>query len=261
MSRTPAYNWLAVYYDRIFAAARAPLDAARVHVLGPILPRVESACDLACGTGATALTLARAGIEMVAVDVSPAMCRLAREMARSAGLPVRVLRGDMQNFRLPRPVDLVVCEGDALNHVPNKAGLRLVARAVFRALRPGGYFFFDVNNRAGFKRYWRGNFWTEQPGVVLVMRNGNDYLHDRAWSDIEWFIREGALWRRRRERVDEVCWTPAEIRAALRDAGFGRLRAWDATPFFKGNPMIRPGCRSVYLARNAPNEIRTRASK
>lgn len=73
----------------------------------------------------------------------------------------------------------------------------------------------------------------------------------RAWSDIEWFIREGNLWRRRRERVGEVCWSSDEIRRTLREAGFDRLRAWDATPFFKDNPLIRPGCRTVYLARKA----------
>jgi len=83
------------------------------------------------------------------------------------------------------------------------------------------------------------------------MRNSPDSRHDRAWTDIELFIREGRLWRRRHERVEEVCWSRDEIRRALQEAGFDRLRAWDATPFFKGDPLIRPGCRTVYLARKA----------
>ncbi len=261
MPRIPTYNWLAQYYDQIFAAFRSPLDAARRHVLGPILPRVESACDLACGSGATALTLARAGIETFAVDLSPVMCRLTREKARRARLPLRVICADMQNFKLPQPVQLVICEGDALNHVARKTALHRVATAVARALLPGGRFFFDVNNRAGFKRYWCGNFWIERPGLVLVMRNGNDYRHDHAWSDIEWFIREGAFWRRRREHIDEVCWSAAEIRNTLRAAGFDRVRAWDAAPFWRGDPIMRPGCRTIYLARKAPNEFPTRTSK
>jgi SAM-dependent methyltransferase len=220
-------------------------------VLGPILPRVDSACDLACGTGTTALALAREGIQMFAVDLSPVMCRLARQKARRARLPLRVLRADMRVFRLPEPVDLITCEYDALNHVPRKADLRMVARAVARALKPGGYFFFDVNNRSGFERYWAHTFWVEQPGVLVVMRNSHDSPHDRAWSDVEWFIREGNLWRRRHERVDEVCWSSGEIRQTLRAAGFDRLRAWDASPFFRDNPPMLPGCRTVYLARRA----------
>jgi SAM-dependent methyltransferase len=245
------YKWLAQYYDQLFSSSRFPIDAARKHILGRILPRVETACDLACGTGTTALALAREGIKMFAVDLSPVMCRLAREKAHRARLPLRVLCADMRKFRLPESVDLITCESDSLNHVSRKADLRMVAKAAAGALRPGGYFFFDVNNRSGFGRYWASTFWAEKPGVVVVMRNRHDCRHDRAWSDIEWFIREGSLWRRRHERVDEVCWSSDEIRRTLRDAGFDRLRAWDATPFFKDNPLIRPGCHMVYLARKA----------
>lgn len=245
------YNWLARYYDPLFAAYRGPMDEAREKLLGGLLPEVESACDLACGTGTTAVALARRGIRMYGVDLSPVMCRLAREKAKKARVRVRVSRGDMRTFRLPETVDLITCEYDALNHVPAKEDLKLVANAVARALRPGGRFLFDVNNRLGFKSYWNLTMWVERPGVVLVMRNGEDHMHDRAWCDVEWFIRDGPSWKRRRERVEEVCWSEKEIRSALRGAGFDRVRAWDAAPFFRADPLIQRGCRTVYLARKA----------
>src|SRR5208282_5999159 len=117
---------------RDLSSFRFPIDAARERVLGRILPQVETACDLACGTGTTALILARKGIKMYALDLSPLMCRLAREKAGRARLPVRVFRADMRHFRLPQSVDLVTCEYDALNHVPRRADLRFVAKAVQR---------------------------------------------------------------------------------------------------------------------------------
>ncbi len=177
------------------------------------------------------------------------MCRAARENARRAGLPVRVIRGDMRSFRLPEAVDLITCEYDAINHVPRAADLRAVARAASRALRSGGYFYFDVNNSLGFRRYWNQTVWFEKNGIVLIMRNGHNTRADRAWSDIEWFIREGSRWRRHSERVEEVCWDGGEIRRVFEAAGFGRIRAWDGAPFFKGSPLIGRGCRTVYLAR------------
>jgi SAM-dependent methyltransferase len=256
-----SYRWLAQYYDNIFSSSRDPLDVAREHILRRILPDVESACDLACGTGTTALTLARAGIMTYAVDVSPMMCKRAREKTRRTGLPVRVLRQDMRSFRLPECVDLITCEYDALNHLPRRADLPMAAKAVARALRPGGHFFFDVNNSLGFERYWSGNVWVEKSGVVLVMRNGHNRQADRAWSDVEWFVRDGRCWRRHHERVEEVCWNSNEIHRIFRETGFDQLRAWDGAPFFKPiadvrradrkTPLIAPGCRTFYLARKS----------
>ena len=89
-SECKPYRWLAQNYDQLFLPLRHPIDAARESLLRRILPGVESACDLACGTGTTALNLARQGIRMYGVDLSPGMCRLAREKAAQAGLKLRV---------------------------------------------------------------------------------------------------------------------------------------------------------------------------
>ena len=96
---------------------------------------------------------------------------------------------------------------------------------------------------------WPGAFRIEKPGVVAVMRGGCGRKLEIAFSDVEWFIREGWLWRRRRERVEEVCWTGPETRETLARAGLSRVRAWDAVRFFKSDPNTRPAYRTFYLAR------------
>jgi len=240
------YRWLAEYYDRIFGKGREPFTAARRHVLEQHMAGVTTACDLACGTGHTALEFAARGIRTYAVDLSPGMCRAARTKVREAGANVRVIQADMRSFTLPEPVDLITCEFDALNHVPRRADLSRVARAASRALRPRRLFFFDVNNAAGFASYWNGPYWAEVPGIVIVMRSG--HRGTRAWSDVEWFIQEGQLWRRRSERVEEVCWSAAEVERAFLGAGFDELAAIDPAPLLK-IPHIGPGCRTLYLAR------------
>jgi SAM-dependent methyltransferase len=242
------YTLLARYYDQFFTFHREWYRRARRSLLGEILPQVRLACDLACGTGTTALELARRGIKVYGVDLSPTMCRLARAKVRRAGANVTIIPGDMRTFRLPEPVDLVTCEFDALNHVPRKPDLALVANAVARALRPGGYFFFDVNNRLAFQKIWPGTWWFEKPGVVMVMRGGYDQRRDKGLTAVEWFVRRQGCWRRFRERVEEVAWTRTELLQTLRAAGFRRVRAHDAIAFFRGDPRIRSGCRTFYVA-------------
>jgi len=242
------YRWLAEHFDRMFTGHHRFVEAARRAIVEPILPQVRVACDLACGTGTTALALAARGIRMYGVDLSPGMCRAARRKAREQEAALRVILADMRSFRLPEPVDLVLSEFDAINHVPRRSDLRRVTLAVARALNPGGWFFFDVNNLAGFDKYWRGTWWIERSGIILAMRNGHDLKRRKAWCDCEWFVEEGRLWRRHTERVEEVCWTEEEIRAALTAAGFARVQVWDAAPFFKGDGITSKGCRSYYLA-------------
>jgi SAM-dependent methyltransferase len=241
------YHWLAKVYDHL-AELRRPYEAARDEVIGPLLPDVRKACDLACGTGAMALYLAGKGITTFAVDLAPEMCRITRKKARLAKLPIRVFQADMRDFRLPAPVDLVTCEFDALNHVPRKSDLQLVFASVSRALRPGGYFAFDVNNRPAFEQVWSRTWFAEKDPVILVMRGTHEPGEDSARIDAEVFVRKGKLWERHTERIQEVCWTPAEIRAALNETGFGRIKRWDAAPFFE-DEYTGPGNRTFWRAR------------
>lgn len=245
------YRWLAEHFDRVFVGHRGFIKRAHHAIVEPILPHVRVACDLACGTGTTALELAARGIRMYGVDLSPGMCRAARRKAREQKLALQVIQADMRDFRLPESMDLILCEYDAINHVRRHSDLRRVSLAVARALSPDGCFFFDVNNLAGFDKYWRGVWWVEKPGIILAMRNGHNLKRCKAWCDCEWFVQEGRLWRRHTERVEEVCWTEEEIRDVLTAAGFAEIVVWDAAPFFKGDALTTQGCRSFYLARKS----------
>jgi SAM-dependent methyltransferase len=248
VSRPQNYRLLARYYDDFFTFHQDGFRRARERLLGTILPGVALACDLACGTGTTALELAARGIKVFALDLSPVMCRLTREKAVRAGLTLHVLRRDMRNFRLPMAVDLITCEFDALNHLPRKSDLKGVTRSAARALRPGGFFCFDVNNRKAFKRLWGGTRRSEKTGVVLTLRGGYDAARDRGWTNAEWLVRRGTVWQKTEERVEEVCWNSREIRQSLREAGFHHIRAYDSMPFFREVWKAEPGCRTFYLA-------------
>jgi len=243
------YRLLATYFDDLFPIARSWGAEAREKLLDGIVLRSSSACDLACGTGTTAVELAQLGLKVYAVDHSPVMCELTGQKAKRARTAVTVLQADMRRFRLPEQVDLVTCEFDAINHVPRKPDLALVARSVARALKPGGHFYFDANNRRAFEEVWPLTWRIEKPGLVVIMQGRHEQGTDSAHLTAEFFLRHGKLWERHLEHVREVCWTQNEIRGTLREAGFEAIRAWDANRFFPPEAMIGRGHRTIYMAR------------
>jgi 2-polyprenyl-3-methyl-5-hydroxy-6-metoxy-1,4-benzoquinol methylase len=96
------------------------------------LPPGGHALDVACGRGATAVSLARQGLHVRGVDVSPVAVDQARRLARLAGVAQRC-RFDVVDLDagLPGgpPVDVVVC------HMFRDPRLD---RALIERLAPGG---------------------------------------------------------------------------------------------------------------------------
>jgi len=103
----------------------------------------EPIVELAVGSGRVAVPIAReTGKRVLGIDSSPAMLELARE--RSAGLPVELREGDMRDFELEEPVDLVICPFRGLLHLATWHDKRRVFERVAAALRPGGRFAFNA---------------------------------------------------------------------------------------------------------------------
>ena len=221
------YANLARFYELLVPGVPEMNRIARETILGQRLRRIGSACDLACGNGATAIELARRGLAVHAVDNSPVFLRAARANAQRAGVRVRVQRADMRAFRLPEAVDLLLCEFAALNNLDRRADLPRVLRCAARAVRPGGILLFDVNTPHSFATQVPRGEWVERPEFKLVMRGTPHERHLGADLHLEWFLPRNGGYRHVRESIRHVAWTEAEIRRALRTAGFGRIRTFD----------------------------------
>ncbi len=129
-----AYDAAARAYDTLFVEAnRARWQEAYLRRVSPGM-RV---LDAGCGTGTDSLACARAGAEVLGVDISPGMLERARDRAAAEGFPVRFVDGDIA--RLPgvdeASFDLVISGFAALNTVSEPGAF---AAGAARALRPGG---------------------------------------------------------------------------------------------------------------------------
>lgn len=237
--RNRPYANLARFYDALIPGVPEMNRQARETILGARLREIESACDLACGNGSTAIDLAQRGLVVHAVDNSPQFLRIARARAREAGVRVRFHRADMRAFKLPEPVDLLLCEFAALNNLDRRTDLSRVMRCVARAVRPGGTFLFDVNTLHSFATQIPRGEWVDRPEFKLVMRGEARKDHLGADIHLEWFLPARGAFRHERETIRHVAWTEGELRSALRAAGFGKVRTFDGAdvrPASMGTP-------------------------
>ena len=218
------------------------------------LPDLRSVCELGCGTGTSAIEFARQGLRVFAVDFSPTMLRMARQKIQRARVPILLIRADMRSFRLPEAVDLVSAEWGVVNHVPRAVDLVRVARAVARALRPGGYFVFDVNHQSAFDS-WASPYIQESSNFFLLWDVGWDPRSRKGWRKMTWFMPQRAgRWTRHDEEVEQVIWSLAEIRRTLRREGFDRIRTLDYGVLTSGAGCFRKpqGDKTLVLARKKP---------
>ncbi len=245
----PPFRLLAKFYDEVLPGISEMNRHARAKMLDGKLDGARTVCDLACGSGSTALDLARAGKRVFAVDNSAEFCRVVRSRAKDEKLPIKVLRADMRDFALPEQVDLLTCEFAALNNLADHADSPKVFAAVYRALRPGGWFAFDVNTLTAQIEQSHGTHWIESPRFRLVMRCSTDPDGRRTTLGCEWFVPVKRLWRHVRESYVNIAWSEREIRRALKGAGFERPIIRDGVDVRPPGFAVKRGYDIYYLVR------------
>lgn len=188
--------------------------------------KVHTVLDLGCGTGTIACLLAQRGYAVTAVDASGEM--LTEAAAKAALLPDPppfFLNQAMQRLRLLNPVDAAISTLDALNYLTRAADVRETMRRVFRWLKPGGMFLFDINSPYKLRRM-DGQIWTDDREDTFCVWQ-TDFSEKTEictyWVNLFRQRPDGA-WDRFFEKHRERAWEPERLRGWLLEAGFSKVR-------------------------------------
>ena len=100
--------------------------------------------DLGCGTGKMTRLLAKAGYDMIGIDLSEEMLGIAMEQELEDS-KILYLNQDMREFELYGTVRAVVSICDSINYITEEEDLLTVFSLVNNYLDPGGIFIFDLN--------------------------------------------------------------------------------------------------------------------
>ncbi len=135
---------LAAIHDAGYADFGRTAGRGVVELLRQAGIRRGTVVELGCGAGAATRHLVAAGHDVLAIDASPAMLRLARRRVPGA----RFARGRLPAVALP-PCDAVVAIGEVVNYMAGRTPFAHLFRRVAAALVPGGLFVFDVRRPGG----------------------------------------------------------------------------------------------------------------
>ena len=209
---------------------------------------VGTMLDVASGTGTLAMKMARKGWRVYGIDASPQMVAEAMRKAERGPARVLFLHQDMRQIRLPERVDLATSMFDSLNHMTTRRDLLRTFRGVARALRPGGYFMFDLNNERCYRRLWTQAGTMEHEDFTLVLQSRYEPARRRATCFVTIFSRDGDQYSRSGEVVEERFYPREEVSQLLAQAGFRIVERQDFN--FTEAPEVG-NIKTWYVARRA----------
>jgi len=215
---------LAFIHDAGFGDLARAAAATVIRLLHARNIRSGLVVELGCGSGIGAQALVQAGYQVLGVDISPAMIRLALSHAPAANF----VNGSLWRVILPACA-AVTAIGEGINYAFDRAtgrqALIRLFRRIFAALAPAGVFVFDfaepgqIRGGTHSSKHMSGTGW-----AVLV--DATEDKERRVLTRRIVSFRRAGKWYRRTEETHIVRLYPAkELLSDLRRIGF-RARAF-----------------------------------
>lgn len=224
------YSQFAFYYDELIDNVDYSKMADRLlSILAQYGHEPGLTLDLACGTGNLTFELLQRGVDVYGVDASMEMLSQAKDKAYERELDVLFLCQNMQDLDLYGCSDTVFCMLDSLNHLKGAAEVQKAFDRVWMFLNPEGFFVFDMNTVYKHKYVLSDHTYVyETDHVFCVWQNSFHAKDNRVCIDLDFFEKQGKLYRRSQESFNEYAYNASDIHKMLEKSGFKGIEIYDA---------------------------------
>jgi ubiquinone/menaquinone biosynthesis C-methylase UbiE len=192
----------------------------------------EKALDIACGEGTFVVEMAKAGSNMTGVDLSPEMLKLATVKAAKENVSIGFINRDMRELNFQGEFDLATCWFDSLNYLLTSEDLEKTFSGVAQALKPDGYFIFDIRTPYGLMDYFGFNIslvahpcavLLDSPDAFVLSRPEWDYTSNTVTWRITGFMHEADNWERIEETHKLRGYELEDVSTAAKNTGFTEI--------------------------------------
>ncbi|MDR0198993.1 MAG: class I SAM-dependent methyltransferase [Streptococcaceae bacterium] len=188
--------------------------------------------ELACGSGILSEKFIAAHYDVTGVDLSKDMLELARKRVTNADFEV----GDMRKLAFQSDFDAVTCFSDSLCYLVDLDEVKQAFAGVYRALRLGGTFIFDVHSLYQMDELWDGFSYHENAEDFAFV--WDTYCGDVPHSiqhELTFFVQEeDGRFVRKDELHEERTYPLEDWQGALEEVGFKNIEVFadwtDDTP-------------------------------
>lgn len=211
------------FYGPQMAPERTEAEVDLIWQLLELKPGMK-VLDLACGHGRITNLLAKRDCVMTGLDATDLFLQQARCDAAEQGVTVEYLKGDMRSLPWTDQFDCVVNWFTAYGYFSDDEN-RQVLREVYRALKPGGKFLLEHQNRDQILKHFQPAFVTEREGNYLIDRNRYNVLTGCTENE-RIIVRDGRV---RKLQFFVRLFSYTELRDWLLQTGFQRVEGYGHT--------------------------------
>ncbi len=242
------FSVIAEYYDEIMSKVDYAAWAQYIRTLFNLAPlkSIKKVLDLAVGTGNVAYYLINHNYEIVGLDYSIGMIRVAKRKFESKENPPKFVLGDFRKIPFKqKSFDAVISTFDSLNNILDPKELQDTFTQVRSILKDGGAFVFDLNTDWSLKTEWDDKTRVEETAKTITIwrsrySNGISYLYFTLFvkTQEDYYKKISTIFRERG-------YGPSEVRRLLKKAGFKECLSFE---HFTLNPGKEKSSRNTYLA-------------